>query len=483
MLMDKATIQTTTVNPRHIGEQQFSEFLRLTAFPTLLEELKGQALETIGFLTKHPTRAIEYPWVAHQLESRGVRTAVDVGAGVSPLPLRLASRGIKVTTVDYSRNVRALKDREKWTEWGFLDYSLLDPSISSYNKPLSKVDLEAGSLDAFYCISVIEHTPRSLRIEMLETAAQLVRAGGWGVVTLDLVPRTRRLRNRDRGRKVEDDKIHGTVDDFVDEAAMAGWKLETTEIAKQIPGAVTDVAMLVFHRTADPAPTAEARRHVVANGDSASLQERFSKIYRRGGWSGGKAGSASGAGSSLEYTKNLRQNLGALLEELRVFTFLDAPCGDFAWFKEVEVPEGMVYLGMDVVRDLIRANQSKFASRHRVFFAGDITADPLPSADLMMCRDCLFHLSDDDCFAFLQNFIASDIDALLLTCHRNTANNDLPPGKGFRQINFRLPPFSFPEPQKAIEDYVQGFPARDVCLWQAEELRAALASRKSGTTT
>ena len=47
MLMDKATIQTTTVNPRHIGEQQFSEFLRLTAFPNLLEELKGQALETI----------------------------------------------------------------------------------------------------------------------------------------------------------------------------------------------------------------------------------------------------------------------------------------------------------------------------------------------------------------------------------------------------------------------------------------------------
>jgi hypothetical protein len=477
--MSTPSTSAPPANPRHISDDQFSDFLGRSAFPDILQELREQALNGIGFFTKHATRAIEYPWAVHQLESRGVRSVVDVGAGVSVLPLRLASRGAKVVTVDYSRKIRTLQDKAAWTEWGFLDYALLEPSISSHNAPLSKVPLKPGSFDAFYCISVIEHTPRALRIDLLETAAKLVRSGGWAVVTLDLVPRTRRLWNRDRGRKAEEDDVHGTLDDFVEEAASAGWKLEVSDLAKGTPGAATDVAMLVFQRTDNALTIARQDSAGQPQRPATSLRERFAKIYQRGGWSAGKAGSASGAGSSLEYTTNLRKHLGKLLAELRVSTFLDAPCGDFAWFKEVEVPDGMLYLGMDIVRDLVRANQSRFGSRQRVFFAGDITVDPLPSAELMMCRDCLFHLPNRDCFAFFENFLASGIDSLLLTSHTNTANSDLPPSKGFRQVNFRLDPFRFPEPRLAIEDYMTGFPARHVCLWKADDIRRALGQVES----
>jgi hypothetical protein len=476
--MNADTATNNAANPRHIAEDQLSAFLKITSFPGILRDLHSQAVDKIGFFTKHATRAVEYPWAVHQMESRNAERILDVGAGVSVLPLRFASAGAAVMTVDYSRRIRGLADKNRWTEWGFLDYALVDPAIRSHNCPLSEAPLEPGSFDAFYCISVIEHTPRAMRIDLLQRAGELVHGGGWGIVTLDLKPGTRRLWNRDRGRKVEDDAIHGTLDDFLEDAAGAGWSLESCEMAESLPGAVTDVAMLVLQRSArTPAAAADSAQPRQPTKTGSGLRERFAKIYRRGGWSAGKAGSASGAGSSISYTEGLRAKLEELLHELQPKIFLDAPCGDFEWFRAMRVPEGMLYLGMDIVRELIRSNQSKFGSARNVFFAGDITADPLPKADLMLCRDCLFHLAHRDCFAFLDNFLASGTGALLLTSHFNTTNRDLPPRKGFRQINFLLPPFNFPAPKVAIEDYVEGFPKRAVCLWQSEEIRDVLKKR------
>lgn len=483
--MSADTATNNAANPRHIADDQLSAFLKITSFHGILRDLHSRAVDKIGFFTKHATRAVEYPWAVHQMEARNAKRILDVGAGVSVLPFRFASAGASVTTVDYSRRIRGLADKDRWTEWGFLDYALVDQTIQSHNCPLSEAPLEPGSFDAFYCISVIEHTPRAMRINLLQRAGELVREGGWGIVTLDLKPGTQRLWNRDRGRKVEDDTIHGTLDDFLQDAAGAGWSLESCEMAESLPGAVTDVAMLVLQRSART-PGAAAAANSAQPGQptktGSDLRERFAKIYRRGGWSAGKAGSASGAGSSISYTEGLRAKLEELLQQLKPKVFLDAPCGDFEWFRAMRVPDGMLYLGMDIVRELVRSNQSKFGSARNVFFAGDITADPLPRADVMMCRDCLFHLTYRDGFAFLDNFLASGTGALLLTSHFNTANRDLPPGKGFRQINFLLPPFNFPAPKVAIEDYVEGFSKRAVCLWQSEEIRSALEKRTSKLT-
>jgi hypothetical protein len=43
----------------------------------------------------------------------------------------------------------------------------------------------------------------------------------------------------------------------------------------------------------------------------------------------------------------------------------------------------------------------------RKFKVGDITQDPLPKPDLVVCRDCLFHLSYSDILVFLRNHIQS----------------------------------------------------------------------------
>jgi len=402
--------QPSEVNSRHLPLDHLEKLAEFTEFPDTLRELHEEALKEIGFFTLHPTRSVEYPWVVRRLEAFRPRSVLDVGAGVSVLPLRLARSGASVVTVDYSRTIRTISTRSAWTEWGFLDYAQINPSIVSYNMRLSDAPVAEASMDALYCVSVIEHMPKNLRIEMLRSAAALVRSGGHAFITLDLRPGTRLLWNWDRGTKVEDDATHGSIDDFFAEAYAEGWQLLSHSIVQNIPQARTDVALLEFERMeprcSNPAasPLKAPEPASEATSESEALRKRFDRIYEQGGWSNGKWGSASGAGSTLEYTAQLRPRLSRLLAKLQVKSLLDAPCGDFEWFKEVTVPANMLYVGMDIVRDLIRKNQSEFSSSTRLFCAGDITVDPLPKVDLMMCRDCLFHLPNASVGAFFRKF-------------------------------------------------------------------------------
>ena len=473
--------QPPVINPRHLSDEHLEKLSAYTEFPDTLRSLHAEALRDIGFFTLHPTRSVEYPWVVRRLEDFKPSSVIDVGAGVSIVPLHVSKSGASVVTVDYSRTVRSLATRPTWTEWGFLNYAQLDPAIASYNMPLSEAPVQAGSMDALYCVSVIEHMPKKLRVEMLRSAAVVVRAGGRAFITLDLRPGTRQLWNWDRGTKVEDDATHGSIEDFFAEAHAEGWHLLSHSIVKDIPGARTDVALLEFERTGSKpqgiksGELGQPDREPETTDEHESLRTRFARIYEQGGWSNGKWGSASGAGSTLTYTENLRPRLARALSDFDIKSMLDAPCGDFEWFKEVQVPPEMVYMGMDIVRDLIRRNQALYSTPRRLFFAGDITLDPLPKVDLMMCRDCLFHLPNASIAEFFENFLHSGIPWLLLTSHHNPTNTELSLRRGFLRINFAAVPYNFPKPRRALKDFEPGFPARHLCLWSAEEISTALA--------
>src|SRR5262249_14400546 len=79
-----------------------------------------------------------------------------------------------------------------------------------------------------------------------------------------------------------------------------------------------------------------------------------------------------GAGSTLAYTQNLRRALPLLLTQLGVKRVLDAPCGDYHWFRFIERPPEMHYVGADIVKPLIVQNREHYenetttlqASRH-----------------------------------------------------------------------------------------------------------------------
>lgn len=204
-------------------------------------------------------------------------------------------------------------------------------------------------------------------------------------------------------------------------------------------------------------------------GKIGSAQEVFTHYYHTNRW--GSEESRSGAGSTLAYTENLRKELPPLLQRLNIKVFLDAPCGDYNWFRHVSRP-GVRYIGGDIVSDLVADNARTYGGEDTQFMVLDITKDRLPVADMWMCRDVLFHLSYVDALQAIRNFLDSGIPWLLTTTHPNRdSNRDIPTGS-FRELNLRLPPFNFPQPQFVIDDWVEGFPERQMGLWSREDLLA-----------
>jgi len=111
--------------------------------------------------------------------------------------------------------------------------------------------------------------------------------------------------------------------------------------------------------------------------------------------------SVSGPGSSLIQTAAIRRRLPQLLQSLNARFLLDAPCGDFHWMATLNLGIDR-YLGIDVLEELIRCNTERYTRPGRVFETSNLLADPLPKADVILCRDCLGHFTSDQVRAALK---------------------------------------------------------------------------------
>ena len=206
-----------------------------------------------------------------------------------------------------------------------------------------------------------------------------------------------------------------------------------------------------------------------------STKDRFTEIYKLNLWTDNGLVSPSGKGSSLAYTKNLRLKLPGIFEKYEIQSILDVPCGDFNWMGEVlRENDHIQYLGGDIVEELVIKNQKEFSSEKISFKVIDITKDPLPESDLMIVRDCLFHLSYEDIFSFTSNLKKSNIKFLLTSTYivdNNFQNSNIKTGDA-RPIDLFSEPFKFPQKYlEHIDDYIEPFPPRIMCLFKVKELR------------
>lgn len=207
-----------------------------------------------------------------------------------------------------------------------------------------------------------------------------------------------------------------------------------------------------------------------------STKITFSKIYANNYWD--NAESVSGSGSTLAYTENLRRQLPVIFEEYDIKVLLDTPCGDFNWMKEVmkECPK-IKYIGGDIVDEIIHNNIACYSNRNIAFQVLDITRDELCAADLIIVRDCLFHLSFSDINLFLRNLSRSSIRYLLTTSYDiegGIVNANIKTGE-FREVNLFLPPFNFPSLQLCcIDDWVPPFPSRKMYLFKVATIPDSL---------
>lgn len=178
-------------------------------------------------------------------------------------------------------------------------------------------------------------------------------------------------------------------------------------------------------------------------------RNKFTNVYQKNLFKGKE--SRSGEGSNMIQTAIIRKEIPILIKELKIKSLIDAPCGDFFWMREVELPVER-YIGIEIVKELVEKNQNKFGNKQIIFTELNIIKDVMPMADMILCRDCLVHLSFKQGIQVINNFKKSGSKYLLITTFVNRiSNNDL--GNGFwRTINIEKPPFNFPHPIKIINE-------------------------------
>ena len=208
--------------------------------------------------------------------------------------------------------------------------------------------------------------------------------------------------------------------------------------------------------------------------DSAGdLPAKFSLIYRHRWWD--KEGeSASGPGSTLDFTRTFRSEFSALLRQRNFKRLFDAPCGDWNWFREMDLPSELEYEGGDVVPDLVRQLQQKYGGPSRQFEVFDITRGRFPDSDLWLCRDCLAHLSNSNVAAALRNFSRSEIPYAMLSSYIIEGPNEDIESGGFRPLDLTRPPFNLPPPELAINDWPDSEKIRYVGLWSRSRIAEAV---------
>jgi hypothetical protein len=209
-----------------------------------------------------------------------------------------------------------------------------------------------------------------------------------------------------------------------------------------------------------------------ANFAGLDLAARFERIEKTNLW--GAASSVSGLGSEDMATAAIREGLPALLQRLGARSLLDAPCGDAGWIGRIKLD--LDYTGIDIVPSLIAANNQRVARGELTgrFRVADITRDALPQADMILCRDCLVHLSFDNIACAVANFRASGARFLLVTTFPEwDGNRDCEDGD-WRALNMEKAPFNWPAPRALINERCEegggGWRDKSLGLWQLDEL-------------
>lgn len=213
----------------------------------------------------------------------------------------------------------------------------------------------------------------------------------------------------------------------------------------------------------------QARRgRVVSHLLGADLEARFSRAYQEGAWLiEDEQESRSGRGSSLAATVDLRNELPELLSSLGCSRLLDLGCGDFNWMRGIDLP--CDYIGVDIVPALVDTLSTAYASPRRRFVALNACEDPLPNADVVLCREMLFHLSYLDVVRVLTNVRNSSAKYFIATTNQSVRfNSDIPSG-AFREINLERRPFALPRPNQIIRDEAVAL-GRALAVWDVSAL-------------
>jgi hypothetical protein len=211
-------------HPHDMAEAEVSRATGRAERPDLLQELVQISRDSFGFFTKHFPSSVQYEWAARHLadQPRGSRF-LEIGAGVNPLPLFFARRGIFVDCVDNSPIVRRLPVSDDWDPWGFFDYGCLNPRLTSFHRNIQSF-VPRHSYDVIYAMGSIATMTAEDRQGTFRLVCSWLLPGGSFLISLGLIAGTDQIWNHCRGEEVEPLGRHGRIDDALRQLVLAGFE-------------------------------------------------------------------------------------------------------------------------------------------------------------------------------------------------------------------------------------------------------------------
>jgi hypothetical protein len=108
----------------------------------------------------------------------------------------------------------------------------------------------------------------------------------------------------------------------------------------------------------------------------------------------------SGQGSLPNVAKQYVIFVESIIEKYAIESVLDVGHGDWRMWEDFKF-ENTNYLGIDVADHISESNMLKFGNESRKFVQVS-GSDPLPKAELLLCKEVLQHLSNRDIDTLLQ---------------------------------------------------------------------------------
>jgi SAM-dependent methyltransferase len=175
-----------------------------------------------------------------------------------------------------------------------------------------------------------------------------------------------------------------------------------------------------------------------------SIAEKiFSEIYRCGTWGKDQLGrGTSGPGSTLPQGLPFVHYIQQFLDSHEIHSVVDIGCGDWELAKEIDWGNRN-YVGIDVVESVVKQNQVVYETDQIRFLHLNAVVDPLPKADLLICKDVLAHLSFAEISSILSK--AKQFKYCIFVNHVDpsgkTKNYDIQTGE-FYYLDLTKPPFN-----------------------------------------
>ena len=220
----------------------------LEFFPGEREQLLSNVIDTanrtFGYFDNWYPYQLMYPWIVSRL--KGVLPGshiLDMGAGISPLPVLLAERNMFVDTVDESSVIRRLPSDDSWNGWGFFNYGVISPKILSFNCQINEF-VPRWKYDAVYSVGMLAHLSSPRRTQLVTNLGGWLRPKGHLLLTIDIIKGTQYIWNKYQDKVIESEDQHGTIHDILGELRSYCYAINEFVVLRDIHEARTDILLV-----------------------------------------------------------------------------------------------------------------------------------------------------------------------------------------------------------------------------------------------